>query len=129
MNTINMNNPYEKIDPAEIQYFKEQVQRWVKIDTQIVELEKQLRDLKKVRSKELEPKITIFMTHNNITDLNTENGKLRCKEKRTKQALNKNNIRVNLSKYLNDEKVNSAIDDMWNNREEKVSYLIQKVKK
>jgi hypothetical protein len=69
------------------------------------------------------------MTHNNITDLNTENGKLRCKEKRTKQALNKNNIRVNLSKYLNDEKVNSAIDDMWNNREEKVSYLIQKVKK
>ena len=124
-----MNNPYEKIDPAEIQYFKEQVQRWVKIDTQIVELEKQLRDLKKVRSKELEPKITIFMTHNNITDLNTENGKLRCKEKRTKQALNKNNIRVNLSKYLNDEKVNSAIDDMWNNREEKVSYLIQKVKK
>jgi hypothetical protein len=128
MNTINM-NPYEKIAPAEIQYFKEQVQRWVKIDTQIVELEKQLRDLKKVRSKELEPKITIFMTHNNITDLNTENGKLRCKEKRTKQALNKNNIRVNLSKYLNDEKVNSAIDDMWNNREEKVSYLIQKVKK
>tara|TARA_B110000908_G_C10024014_1_gene344201 strand:- start:129 stop:500 length:372 start_codon:yes stop_codon:yes gene_type:complete len=122
-------NPYEKIAPAEIQYFKEQVQRWVKIDTQIVELEKQLRDLKKVRSKELEPKITIFMTHNNITDLNTENGKLRCKEKRTKQALNKNNIRVNLSKYLNDEKVNSAIDDMWNNREEKVSYLIQKVKK
>tara|TARA_B110000971_G_C19857451_1_gene430041 strand:+ start:482 stop:853 length:372 start_codon:yes stop_codon:yes gene_type:complete len=122
-------NPYEKIAPAEIQYFKEQVQRWVKIDTQIVELEKQLRDLKKVRSKELEPKITLFMTHNNITDLNTENGKLRCKEKRTKQALNKNNIRVNLSKYLNDEKVNSAIDDMWNNREEKVSYLIQKVKK
>jgi hypothetical protein len=128
MNNINM-NPYEKIAPAEIQYFKEQVQRWVKIDTQIVELEKQLRDLKKVRSKELEPKITLFMTHNNITDLNTENGKLRCKEKRTKQALNKNNIRVNLSKYLNDEKVNSAIDDMWNNREEKVSYLIQKVKK
>ena len=80
-----MNNPYEKIPPTEIQYFKEQVQRWVKIDTQIVELEKQLRDLKKVRSKELEPKITLFMTHNNITDLNTENGKLRCKEKRTKQ--------------------------------------------
>lgn len=124
-----MNNPYEKIPPTEIQYFKEQVQRWVKIDTQIVELEKQLRDLKKVRSKELEPKITLFMTHNNITDLNTENGKLRCKEKRTKQALNKNNIRVNLSKYLNDDKVTSAIDDMWNNREEKVSYLIQKVKK
>jgi len=122
-------NPYEKIPPAEIQFFKEQVQRWVIIDSQIGELEKKIKELKKVRSKELEPKITTFMTHNNITDLNTENGRLRCKERRTKQALNKTNIRQNLSKYLDDGKIDSAIDDMWNNREEKVSYLIQKVKK
>jgi len=122
-------NPYEKIPPAEIQFFKEKVQRWVKVDTQIMELEAQLRELKKVRSKELEPQITTFMTQNNISDLNTENGKLRCKEKRTKQALNKNNIRINLSKYLTEEKIDSAITDMWNNREEKVTYQIQKMKK
>jgi hypothetical protein len=121
-------NPYEKIPPAEIQFFKEKVQRWVKVDTQIMELETQLRELKKVRTKELEPQITTFMTQNNISDLNTENGKLRCKEKRTKQSLNKNNIRVNLSKYLTDEKIDSAITDMWNNREEKVTYQIQKMK-
>lgn len=122
-------NPYEKIPPAEIQFFKEKVQRWVKIDSQIMELESQLRELKKVRSKELEPQITTFMTQNNIADLNTENGKLRCKEKRTKQALNKNNIRLNLSKYLESEKIDLAIDDLWNNREEKVTYQIQKMKK
>lgn len=122
-------NPYEKIPAAEIQFFKEKVQRWVKIDNQIMDLENQLRELKKVRSKELEPQITVFMTQNNISDLNTENGKLRCKEKRTKQALNKNNIRLNLSKYLSDDKVDSAITDMWNNREEKVTYQIQKMKK
>ena len=122
-------NPYEKIPLAEIQFFKEKVQRWVKIDNQIIELEAQLRELKKVRSKELEPQITVFMTQNNISDLNTENGKLCCKEKRTKQALNKNNIRLNLSKYLSEEKIDSAITDMWNNREEKVTYQIQKMKK
>ena len=122
-------NPYEKIPPAEIQFFKEKVQRCVKIDSQIMELESQLRELKKVRSKELEPQITTFMTQNNIADLNTENGKLRCKEKRTKQALNKNNIRLNLSKYLESEKIDLAIDDLWNNREEKVTYQIQKMKK
>ena len=122
-------NPYEKIPPAEIQFFKEKVQRWVKIDNQIMELEAQLRELKKVRSKELEPQITVFMTQNNISDLNTENGKLRCKEKRTKQALNKNNIRLNLSKYLSEDKIDSAITDMWTNREEKVTYQIQKIKK
>ena len=121
-------NPYEKIPPAEIQFFKEKVQRWVKIDNQIMELEAQLRELKKVRSKELEPQITVFMTQNNISDLNTENGKLRCKEKRTKQALHKNNIRLNLSKYLSEDKIDSAITDMWNNREEKVTYQIQKIK-
>jgi len=122
-------NPYEKIPPAEIQFFKEKVQRWVKIDNQIMDLENQLRELKKVRSKELEPQITVFMTQNNISDLNTDNGKLRCKEKRTKQALNKNNIRLNLSKYLSDDTIDSAITDMWNNREEKVTYQIQKMKK
>ena len=122
-------NPYEKIPPAEIQFFKEKVQRWVKIDNQIMDLENQLRELKKVRSKELEPQITVFMTQNNISDLNTENGKLRCKEKRTKQALNKNNIRLNLSTYLSDDTIDSAITDMWNNREEKVTYQIQKMKK
>ena len=79
-------NPYEKIPPAEIQFFKEKVQRWVKIDNQIMELEAQLRELKKVRSKELELSDNVFMTQNNISDLNTENGKLRCKEKRTKQV-------------------------------------------
>ena len=122
-------NPYEKIPPGEIQFFKEQVQRWVIIDSQISELEKKIKELKKVRSKELEPQITAFMTQNNIADLNTENGKLRCKEKRTKQALNKNNIRLNLSKYLESEKIDLAIDDLWNNREEKVTYQIQKMKK
>ena len=44
-------NPYEKIPPAEIQFFKEKVQRWVKIDNQIMELEAQLRELKKSKVK------------------------------------------------------------------------------
>ena len=69
------------------------------------------------------------MNKNNISDLNTENGKLRCKEKKTKQALNKENIRNNLSKYIGNDKIDLAINDMWNNREEKVTYQIQKMKK
>ena len=40
-----------------------------------------------------------------------------------------NDFPLDLSKYLDDGKIDSEIDDMWNNREEKVSYLIQKVKK
>ena len=40
----------------------------------------------KVRNKELEPEITNFMTTYNVTDLNTENGKLRCHERKTKNS-------------------------------------------
>ena len=50
-----------------------------------------------------------------------------CKdEKRTKQALNKNNICLNLSKYLHADLIRNHRP--WNNREEKVTYQIEKVK-
>ncbi len=127
MNTINM-NPFEKIPENEIQFFKEKVQRWVNVDSQIVDLEKKIKELKKVRNTELQPEITKFMTKYNVTDLNTGEGKLRCKEKKTKQALNKDNIRLNLSKYLESDKVDMAINDMWINRKEKVTYQLLKLK-
>ena len=122
-------NPFEKIPENEIQFFKERVKRWLHVDHQISELEKQIKDLKKVRNKELEPEITLFMTKHNVTDLNTDNGKLRCQERKTKKGLNKNNIRENLSKYLTEqEKLDQAMNDLWTNREIKVSYKLQKIK-
>ena len=69
------------------------------------------------------------MTKHNVTDLNTDNGKLRCQERKTKKGLNKNNIRENLSKYLTEqEKLDQAMNDLWTNREIKVSYKLQKIK-
>ena len=122
-------NPFEKIHPSEIQFFKEKVQRWLHVDNQITELEKQIRELKKVRNKELEPQITDFMTKHNVTDLNTENGKLRCQARKTKQGFNKNNIRQNLSAYLSDqEKLEQAVNDLCTNREVVVKYTLKKLK-
>ena len=122
-------NPFEQIPETEIQFFKERVKRWLNVDQQMCELEKQIKELKKVRNKELEPEITMFMTKHNVSDLNTDNGKLRCQERKTKKGLNKNNIRENLSKYLTeDEKLEQAMDDLWKNREVKITYKLQKVK-
>ena len=126
MNTM---NPFENIQPAEIQFFKEKVQHWLQVDKQISEIEKTLRELKKVRNKELEPEITNFMTKHNVTNLNTENGMLKCQERKTKKGLNKNNIRENLSKYLTEEeKLNECMDDLWKNRPITITYKLQKVK-
>ena len=122
-------NPFEKIPPTEIQFFKEKVQHWLQVDKQITDLEKQIRELKKVRNKELEPEITNFMKTHNVTDLNTENGKLRCQERKTKQGFNKNNIRQNLSAYLSDqEKLEQAVNDLCTNREVVVKYTLKKLK-
>ena len=102
---------------------------WVNVDVQIEKLEKQLKDLKKVRDKELEPEITKFMVKYQVKDLNTDSGKLRCQERKTKKGINKNNIKENLSKYLTEtDKLNDAINDIWLNREEIISYKIKKCK-
>ena len=126
-----MNNPFQANSPpeTEVQYFKEKVQRWLNVDKQIAELEKTLKELKKVRNKELEPEITKFMTTYNVTDLNTETGKLRCQERKTKQGINKINIRQNLTQYFtNQDKLDEAIQTIWDQREVKVSYKLKKLK-
>ena len=126
-----MNNmtTFEQIPQNEIHFFKEKVQRWLHVDTQISQLEAQIRDLKKVRNKELEPEITGFMTKHNVSDLNTENGKLKCQERKTKKGLNKEFVKNNLSKYLVEEdKVDECMNDLWKNRPVTISYKLQKVK-
>ena len=126
-----MNNmeTFQQIPPNEIQFFKEKVQRWLHVDSQITQLEAQIKDLKKVRNKELEPEITKFMTTHNVSDLNTENGKLKCQERKSKKGLNKNIIREILSKYLTEQdKLDECMNDLWTNRPITVSYKLQKIK-
>ena len=88
-----------------------------------------MKDLKKVRDKELQPSITEFMVNNNVSDLNTENGKLRCQERKTKKGLNKHNIRDNLSKFLEEQgKLDEAVSQIMNEREVIIKHVIKKVK-
>ncbi len=123
-----MNNLNE-IPKQEIQFFKEKVTRWLLVDKQIADLQTQIKDLKKVRDKELQPQLTEFMVNNNVSDLNTENGKLRCQERKTKKGLNKHNIRDNLSQYLAEQdKLDEAVSKIMNEREIIVKHVIKKVK-
>ena len=66
----------------------------------------------------------------NITDLNTNTGKLRCNARNTKKPINKINIRENLSKIISEsEKIDQAIDLIWTNREVITTYKLTKPKK
>lgn len=123
-------NTLQEIPKEELQGFKVKVGKWLELDEKISTLEKQARELKKIRNKELEPEITGFMVKFNITDLNTNTGKLRCNERNTKKPINRINIRENLSKIIAEsEKVDQAIDLIWTNREVVTTYKLTKPRK
>ena len=118
-------NTIQEIPKGDLQHFKERVTRWIHVDKQIEEKMKEVRELKKVRDKELQPLITNFMVNNNVSDLNTENGKLRCQERKTKKGLNKHNIRDNLSQFLAEQdKLDEAVNKIMNEREIIIKHVI-----
>jgi len=122
-------NTLQEINNEELNGFKIKVKQWLEIDQQISEKEKQIRELKKLKNKTLEPQITSFMRTNNISDLNTEEGKLRCNERNTKKSLNKNNIRENLSQVItNNDQIDQAMHLIFTNREIVTTYKLTKPK-
>jgi hypothetical protein len=123
-------NTIQEIPKPELDDFRKKVKTWLDLDTEISLLEKKARELKKIRNKQLEPDITKFMNTFNITDLNTDNGKLKCNQRNTKKALNKKNIRQNLSHVFQDiNQVDEAMHLILNNREIVTSYKLVKSKK
>ena len=132
-NNLNMNNDSQQnqnnLSNNDIIKFKHNIKNWLDIDSKILELQSEIKQLRKAK-KELEPTLTIFMIHNNITDINTDNGKLKCSEKITRSGLTSKHIRENLSKVLQNEQITEkAMEQILNNREIKKSYQIKKSKK
>ena len=118
-----------QIPQSALTNFKEKVKRWLTLDMQISELESKVKDLKKIRNKELEPQLTEFMVKFNITDLNTETGKLKCSARNSKKPLNKENIRTNLSKVITDiNVVEQAMQKILDEREITTTYKLTKIK-
>lgn len=123
-------NTIQEIPKNELDIFRGKVKQWLELDIEISNLEKKARELKKIRNKQLEPDITKFMNQFNITDLNTDNGKLKCNQRNTKKPLNKNNIRQNLTQVIQDiDKVDQAMHLILNNREVVTTYKLTKTKK
>ena len=64
------------------------------------------------------------------SDLNTENGKIRCNQRVQKKPLNKANIRSNLSQVISDDsQIEQAMQLIMNNRETKTVHVLTKPKK
>lgn len=125
---MNNNDEYD-ISDEELKEFKSQLKQWLAIDDEISKHESKIKDLKKLKNNILQPQITTFMVKNNVKDINTQIGKIRCNQRTTKKPLNKINIRDNLSKVITDDnQIDQAMDFIMNNREVKVTHILTKPK-
>ena len=123
-----MNNQLD-IQTEDLNEFKTQVKQWLSIDEEIQKYETKIKELKNLKKKILEPQITSFMVNYNISDLNTEQGKIRCNERNTKKPLNKTNIRNNLSQVISDNsQIEQAMQLIMNNREIIKTHILTKPK-
>lgn len=122
-------NTLQEIPKDQLDHFKTNVKDWLEMDEKIKALEKEVREMKKVRNKQLEPKITGFMRSYNISDLNTDSGKLRCNERNTKAPVNKKSIQESLQKVLSMEQATTAMDEIYLNRQVITKYTLSRVKK
>jgi len=123
-------NILPEIPKDQLECFKVNVKEWLDVDEQIRDLEKQIKELKSTRNKKLEPKITGFMRSFNISDLNTDSGKLRCNERNTKTPVSKKSIKESLEKVLTStEQIDTAMDEIYLNRQVITKYKLSKVKK
>jgi len=122
-------NILPEIPKDQLDCFKVNVKEWLDTDEQIKHLEKQIKELKISRNKKLEPKITGFMRSFNISDLNTDVGKLRCNERNTKASVSKKTIQESLQKVLSQEQVGDAMDEIYLNRQVITKYTLTRVKK
>ena len=123
-------NILPEIPKDQLECFKVNVKEWLDVDEQIRELEKQIKEFKATRNKKLEPKITGFMRSFNISDLNTDSGKLRCNERNTRAPVSKKSIKESLEKVLTStEQIDSAMDEIYLNRQVITKYKLSKVKK
>ena len=122
-------NILPEIPKDQLDCFKVNVKEWLDADEHIKHLEKEIKELKVNRNKKLEPKITGFMRSFNITDLNTEVGKLRCNERNTKASVSKKYIQESLQKVLSQEQASTAMDEIYLNRQVITKYTLSRVKK
>mgnify|MGYP006128912915 FL=1 len=122
-------NILPEIPKDQLDCFKVNVKEWLEADERIKLLEKEVRELKINRNKKLEPKITGFMRSFNISDLNTDVGKLRCNERNMKASVSKKYIQESLQKVLSNEQASHAMDEIYLNRQVITKYTLSRVKK
>lgn len=111
-------------DNISIDDFTNLVQKWIELDNWIKKSQEIAKQKRKQKDK-LGEVITHYMTKFNIEDLNTSEGKIRCKVRYVKSGVNQKVVKEKITEFLkdNEETCNTLITKIFDEREkiEKVS--------
>ena len=107
-----------------LEEFKEYVRKWIELDNNIKKAQEVIKERKKVRDK-LSLVISGFMCKYDIEDLNTKEGRIRCKVTTVKAPVNQKTVKQKITDYFSFDESKKAeiLNKIYEEREkvEKVS--------
>ena len=89
-------------DNQALEEFKQHVKVWIELDNQVKKLQSLIKEKKAVQ-KMLTEKILAFMSHYNIEDLNTKDGKLRYKVVQVKPSVRQGTIKQKIKDFFSED--------------------------
>lgn len=111
------NNNYGDM-PASLEQFKEYVRTWLELDNTIKKAQKLIKE-KRLQRNQLSLAISRFMCKYDIEDLNTKEGRIRCKVTQVKAPVNQKVVKEKLTTIFqgNEEKSQEIYRKLYEERD------------
>jgi hypothetical protein len=121
--------PVQTTDNISLEEFREYVKKWFELDNTIKRAQEAIRERKKLKDK-LSITISAFMCKYDIEDLNTKEGRIRCKVQTVKAPVSQKVVKQRITDFFNnDEKKKSEIlSKIYEEREEKEKVSLRRLK-
>lgn len=105
-------------DNISIEDFSNLVKKWIELDNWIKKSQEVIRQKRKAKDK-ISEIITHYMCRYNIEDVNTSEGKIRCKVRYVKSGVNQKVVKEKISEVLkdNEETCNALITKIFDERD------------
>lgn len=122
-------NANELPDNISIEDFTTLVQKWIELDNWLKKSQDILKEKRKQKDK-LKQVITHYMSKYNIEDLNTSEGKIRCKMQYVKSGVNQKIVKSKIAEFMrdNEEQCHALITKIYNEREKVEKMSLRRIK-
>jgi len=112
-----------------LEEFKKYVEKWLEYDNFVKKAQEVIRQKKKSRD-DLSKIIIMFMCKYNIEDLNTKEGRIRCKVATSKAPISQKVVKQRITDYFgsNESQKQDIINKIYEEREEREKVTLRRLK-